>query len=91
MLLNEKAIRTLENDWYSKFVPNILDNRAIKRLNYTILKKPIFTPKIGTTDEVDFEIILKFFDVPCRANQSQCRNIDILRAFKIPCQPPLVT
>jgi hypothetical protein len=83
MSLNQKAISQLQNEWFT-FQKNILDNSDFKTLTYTVHNNaPQITANIHNNDEVNFEVIMSFFDVPCRAKQSKCRNIEIYLRSRI--------
>jgi len=75
MAINHEAIGLLYSEWYdieNKILSSNLHSISIKKL-----MEPTYIPKEGTTDEVEFEIALKFQDIPCRATQKKSRNIDI--------------
>jgi len=82
MPLNQKSISKFWTEWH-KFKTLVLENKNIETLNCKILNEPKFEPKSGTSDNVDFEVLLKFIDVPCRATQSKCRNLDIYLQSRI--------
>ena len=83
MGLNQKAIIQLQNEWYT-FQQNILDNRGFKTLSYYIHNNmPQITADIYSNDEVNFEVMISFSDVPCRVKQSKCRNIEIYLRSRI--------
>ena len=75
MATNHDCLGALYAEWQN-IEQQVLCNK-LHKISHKILIGPTFTPKEGTEDLVNFEIALKLFDVPCRAEQSKCRNIDI--------------
>lgn len=75
MAMNHDSIGMFHSEWQN-IVQQILSSK-LHEISHKILIEPKYTASEEQEDQVTFKVALKLFDVPCRADQSKCRNIDI--------------
>ena len=81
MAINNEALGTLYAEWQN-IEQQVLGSK-LHEISHIVLMEPTFIADEKTEDQVNFEIALKLLDVPCRVEQSKCRNIDIYLKSRI--------
>ncbi|MCB5267714.1 MAG: hypothetical protein LHW46_06365 [Candidatus Cloacimonetes bacterium] len=81
MAINHASLGMFHHEWQD-IEQQILGSK-LHEISHKILIEPEYTASEEEEDQVNFKVALKLLDVPCRADQSKCRNIDIYLESKV--------